>query len=276
MKRLLPVAIACVLASAAYAQRGGGMRGGGGGGFRGGAGIGGGVRGGGFGGGGFGGGFRGGAGIGGGFRGGFSGGGFRGGFSGGGFRGGFSGGGFRGGFGFGGFNRGFGRFRPTTTWFGGFGWGGYGWPYAYSYWPSYPYYGYSYLSGYPYTALAGYPYDYDYGYGSTYAQPAVTVVYGPQQPQYVAPAPVERANPVTREYDEYGQEIKPQGPSSSPIYLFAFKDQSIRAAASYWVQDQTLHYVTLQHEEMTAPLDSLDRSLTLQLNRERRVPVRLP
>ena len=38
----------------------------------------------------------------------------------------------------------------------------------------------------------------------------------------------------------------------------------------------TLHYVTLQHEERQAPLDSLDRALTLQFNRERQVPVQLP
>jgi hypothetical protein len=243
MKRLLPLAICCLLAATAHAQRGG-MRGGGGGmgGFRGGAG--GGIH-------------TGGSPI----RGG--------GFSGGGFRGGFGNGGF------GGFNRGFGYGRTTSGWFG-FGWGGYGYPYSYGYWPSYPYYGYSYLSGYPYSSLGGYGYPVDSGYSYGYSQPAVTVVYGPQQPQYMAPAEPERARPVTREYDEYGQEVRPQSSSSSPIYLFAFKDQSIHAAASYWVANDSLHYITLQHEEKTAPLDTLDRALTLQLNRERRVSVRIP
>jgi hypothetical protein len=270
MKRLLPIAIVCVLASAAHAQRGG-MHGGGGGGM---------------------GGARGGAGMGGGMRGGggYSGGGYRGGYGGGGYvgggyvGGGYVGGGYaRGGYGYGHsgyYNYGYGHIRPTSSWFG-YGWyGGYGYPYSYGYWPDYPYYGYSYLSGYPYSSLAGYGYPVDYGYTSSYAQPAVTVVYGPQAPQYVAPTEPERARPVTHEYDEYGQEIRPPSSNAasnaSPIYLFAFKDQSIRAANSYWTDNQTLHYVTTQHAEKTAPLDSLDRALTLQLNRERRVSIRLP
>jgi hypothetical protein len=90
---------------------------------------------------------------------------------------------------------------------------------------------------------------------------------------------VERANPAPREYDEYGQEVKPltgSGAASSPIYLIAFKDQAVRAASSYWVNGSTLHYVTLQHEERQVGLDSIDRALTLQLNRERRVPFSLP
>jgi hypothetical protein len=34
--------------------------------------------------------------------------------------------------------------------------------------------------------------------------------------------------------------------------------------------------VTLQHEEKQVPLDSVDRGLSLQLNRERRVAFQLP
>jgi hypothetical protein len=50
----------------------------------------------------------------------------------------------------------------------------------------------------------------------------------------------------------------------------------IRAAASYWVDGGTLHYVTLQREEKQVPLDTVDRDLSLQLNRERRVSFQLP
>src|SRR5207248_2118906 len=159
--------------------------------------------------------------------------------------------GFRGGHG------GFGGFRGGN--FGRFGFRGF---YGRNYWPFlyYPSYGfgYSYWPGF-----------YDYGYNSypVYSypeyQPAsnVTVVY-PQQAQ-TAPAPVyvERANPVVREYDEYGQPVgQPaaafSGSSSgSPLYLIALRDQTIRAAAAYWVDGKTLHYVTLQHEEKQAPLD---------------------
>jgi hypothetical protein len=229
--------------------------GGGGGGFHGG-------------GGGMGGGFRGGGGGMGGFRGG---GGFNGGFHGG---GGFNGG-FHGGFNGGRFNNGFfrgNRFGFRSAFFGGF------WPYAY--WPSYGYgygypaYGYSY-DPYDYPSYS-YPIsNYDSGYGYQPAQqPAsnVTVIYPPQQ----------TASPVLREYDQYGQEMRrggdPSGgaaPGGSPVYLIAFKDHAIHAVASYWVNGTTLHYVTLEHQEHQVAMDSVDRAMSEQLNRERRVPFSL-
>lgn len=237
-----------MVAGGAWAQRGGGgMRGGGGGGFHGGGAV---------------------------ARGGFTGGGMHGGFTGGGYRGGVYGGGFHGYNGFRGYNGFYGNRAYFGIGFGGYGWSGYGWGYGYPYY-SYPYYSYPYVGGY----WPGYSdiYPYDYGYGAGYASPASTVVIAPQQtapPVYY----VERANPVSHDYDQYGQEVKgsASGAKSSPIYLFAFQDRNIRAAASYWVDGRTLHYVTLQHEERQASLDSLDRALTLQLNRERQVTVQLP
>jgi len=74
------------------------------------------------------------------------------------------------------------------------------------------------------------------------------------------------------EYDSSGLEVRP----ASPIYLIAFKDHAIRAAASYRVEAGTLYYVTLEREEKRATLDSIDRPFTLQLNRERHVPFQLP
>jgi hypothetical protein len=245
MRALLPLALCCLLAVPAMAQRGGGGHGGGG-----------------FGGGGF----RGG-GMGGGMRGG--------GFGGGGFRGGF---GFRG-FGFNrfGFNRfGFNRFGVGAGFFGtpSWGWGG-GW-------------------GIPWGAGWGSDTCWDYdscygGYGSApgsgyggYAAPAyspspgVTVI---SIPQSAPPAYVEHASPVTREYDEYGQEVHQSAGAaegSSPVYLIAFTDHNIRAAQAYWVNGQVLHYVTLQHEERQIALSEVDRNLSLQLNRERHVSFQLP
>jgi hypothetical protein len=268
MRVLLQLALCGMLAgSGALAQRGGGGHGGGGGGFRGGGGMGGGFRG-----GGMGGGFRGG-GMGGGFRGGFGGGGFRGG----GFRGGFNN--FKGGrfnnfrfnnFGrFGRFNNGFGGgFWPGWGWgWGGLGWGDWGWPDSSWYCDSYLGCG-----------------DGGYGYGGGAAasyynpSPNVTVIAPPAQPQ-AYPVYVERANPVTHEYDQYGQETTGGASAVSngpPIYLIAMKDHVIRAAAAYWVEGANLHYVTLQHEGKQVPLDSVDRPLSIQLNRERRVQFVLP
>lgn len=257
MKGFLQLALCgCLAAGVAMAQRGGGHGGGGGMRSGGGGGVSRGFSGGGFRGGGAafsGGGFRGGAG--------FSGGGFRGG----GFRGGF--GGFRGGF----FGRPFG-FRSSFGFFPSFGFG-------YSYWPGY----YDY----------GYPYDYSsypsYSYPAYQPSSNVTVVY-PQTAQ-AAPSQVyaERANSNLRQYDEYGQEMRQpsagsngsnggyggSGGSGSPLYLLAFRDQSIRAAVAYWVDGRTLHYVTQQHEERQASLDTIDRDFTLRLNHERHVPFSL-
>jgi len=239
MRFLLQLTLCALLANGvAMAQRGGGGgHGGGGGGFHGGSMGGGGVRGG----------------------GGFSGGGaFRGGIGGSGLRGGFGGYGY-------GFNRGYG--------YRGYGYGyGYGW--------GYPYWGLGFGLGYGYW---GYPYDYypyDY-YGSPYASygygyntsPGVQVIYPPQT---AGATYVERATPVTHTYDEYGQEVGSSASNGSPIYLIAFQDHTIRAAASYWVDGSTLHYVTLEHEEKQVPLDAVDRGLSTQLNHERHVQFRLP
>jgi hypothetical protein len=261
MKTFISLTFCCLLATGVYAQRGGGGRGGyAGGGGRGGY-------------------------MGGGGRGGYVGGGGRGGYVGGGGHGGYVGGGGRGGYVGGGLHGGFvGSVR--TGWGGGLGYGR-GWGYGYapygwgfgaglSYWPGY-YSGYYWPGYYDYGWSSGsYPAS---GYYPTYpSSPNVTVVYPETVP---APAPttvyVERAHPVTQVYDEFGQERQAQDrPTGPPIYLIAFRDHAIRAAVAYWVEGKSLIYVTLEHEQKTAPLETVDRGLSQQLNRERRVPFQLP
>lgn len=267
MRILLVLTLGSWLAGGAMAQRGGGgARGSGGGGFHGGgssAGM-----------------FRGSGGSVGAFRG-SSVGAFRG-SSAGTFRGSsvgtFHGGGAVGNFGHGGFgfNRGFGRGFGFGFGFRGYGyWGGY-YPYGYGmgYYPDY--YGYSY----PYSYSGGYGYDYPAYQPSS----NVTVVYPNQQTYPANSVYVQRARPVSHDYDEYGQEVQPSAPqagsapaaSGSPIYLVAMKGGVIRAAASYWVNGETLHYVTMEHQELQAPLGNVDRALSEQLNRERHVQFSLP
>jgi hypothetical protein len=214
------------------------------------------------GGGGGGGGSRGGgmasAGHGGGFGGGVSSG-FRGGGISNGFRGGGFANGFRGGFGFNRFCCGFGL---------GFGWPYYGYGYGYG-----PGYGYSDYYDYP---SSYYPDSYN-SYPAYQQSPNVTVVYPPSQPASSAYA--ERATPVMREYDQYGQQLRPAGggnASSSPIYLIALKNHNIVAASSYSVNGGALSYVTLDHAEKQVQLDDIDRDMTLRLNGERHVAFQLP
>jgi hypothetical protein len=193
----------------------------------------------------------------------------------GGYRGGvgYGGVGYRGGYGYG--YRGYGGF--------GFGFGlGY-YPYGYGYWPGY--YGGYYDYGYPYGYYDSSYYSYPAPVAEYNPSPNVTVVYAqPSQPTYSG----YYGAPAQGGYDQYGQPIGPapraaapppapaSAPTGSPIYLIAFKDHSIQAAASYFVTGATLHYVTLEHQEKQAPLDSVDRALSGQLNRERRVAFALP
>jgi hypothetical protein len=228
--------------------------------------------------------------------GGFRGGGFRGGF------GGFRGNGFRGGFGFRngfrgagfggwGWGNGWGWGGGWWPWWGG-GWGlGWGWPIGdagYG-WPGYVDNSFDY--GYPaggYAANAGYPSGgyANYAYPQQQSQPNVVVVYPPQQPA----APAYAAAPMIREYDEYGQEIRRMGPppapqapiaapaesGGAPMYLIAFRNRDIRAAVAYWVNGNTLFYVTREHEQKQVPLDMVDRDLSNRLNQERHVAFALP
>ena len=235
MRVLISFTLICVLAGSAMAQRGGGGGGGRGGGMGGGS-HGGGNRGGGMGGGGHRGGFGGGAGFG----------------RGGGFH---HGGGYIGGF------RGFGY--SYGPYYGGLGFGA-------SWGPSYS----SYIT--PYSSYISPQYDYGY-YGGGYASytPNITVIYPPQQPVTLYVEPDRPARPVTREYDQYGQEVKREA-STAPLYLFAFRNKVITAATAYWVEGKTLHYVTYDNEQKQAPLDTLDRELTMRLNSERRIEIQLP
>jgi hypothetical protein len=222
------------------------------------------------------------------------GGGFRGGMGGGGFRGGFGGGGFRGGFGGfrGGFRGGFGRFNNRFIGWGGWGgWGG--WPWLGSGWwgGGWPWWG---GSGWVDPGWGGVPASYPIadagwgggGYSAGYPQQPssgnVTVIYPPQAP--ASNTVILDPSSSTRQYDQYGQEIA-RAPSSlpmdsggggSPIYLIALRDQTIHAAAAYWVEGSVLHYITLDHQQKLVALSQVDRDLCVKLNRERHIVFSLP
>jgi hypothetical protein len=187
-----------------------------------------------------------------------------------GFRGGGVSSGFRGGGISNGFRGGFGYNRFYGGYYGGFGWPYYGYGLGYGSWPYYGYSGY-YDSPYSY-----YPDGYA-SYPAYQSSPNVTVVYPQTQP--ASTAYNDRATPVMREYDQYGQQLRPAGAgnaSSSPIYLIALKNHNIVAASSYSVNGGTLNYVTLEHAEKQVQLDEIDRDMTMRLNGERRVAFQLP
>jgi hypothetical protein len=190
-------------------------------------------------------------------------GGFHGGV-GGGFRGGgFAGPGFRGGFG--GFHHGFNGFRggfgPRNRVVFGFGY------YPGAYWP---YYGAGW--GYPYY---GYPY-YDVPY-SGYSYPPAYYDYGPSAS---SPVVIYQSQPPVTLYEvlprEQPETASTQG-NENPIYLIALKGQdNVCAAQAYWFTGDTLHFITLEGEAKQAPTKSIDRAVTLRLNRDRHVDFRIP
>lgn len=116
-----------------------------------------------------------------------------------------------------------------------------------------------------------------------YAQPAP----GPQviiNQNFVPPT----ARPVMRDYAENGESggIQRYEPATSgrpeasapedSYYLIAFKDHSIYSAFAYWVEGDTLHYVTPQRVHNQASLSRVDRELTGRLNKDRNMQVKLP
>jgi hypothetical protein len=133
-------------------------------------------------------------------------------------------------------------------------------------------------------------YGYGYGYNGTDApvdpsqqqqQPNVTVVYPPQ------PAPViinqygsGDSSPAVRPH-MYDMPAEPQADSTpaeaeSTHYLIAFKDHTIYSAVAYWVDGDTLHYFTAGNTHNQASLSLVDRELTLRLNQESGVSMKLP
>jgi hypothetical protein len=97
-----------------------------------------------------------------------------------------------------------------------------------------------------------------------------------------------------REYDGNGEEVsgvrvysaptlKPATeepaatgrPSQPPVYLVAFKDNSIQSAMACWREGAVLHYVTVQGDHKTAALKNFDEEFTGQLNRERGLEFKL-
>lgn len=110
-----------------------------------------------------------------------------------------------------------------------------------------------------------------------------------------------QANPQVREYNG-DQQQQPdqssglklyQAPPSHPyadaqaqarvansgqptIYLIAFRDHSIVQALGYWMQGNTLHYVSAEQTLNQVSIDLVDRDLSQRLNDERGLDFRLP
>jgi len=140
-----------------------------------------------------------------------------------------------------------------------------------------PAYGYGYdpsAQGYAQSA-PGYPYNGDPGYADLNQSPVVIINqnYRPDVP--MAPPPdstVRRYETPTHPYDN--QVAAPDAPPT--IYLVAMKDHTIFPALAYWVEGDTLNYITTEGSHNRATLDLVDREFSRQLNEERHVEFKLP
>lgn len=113
-------------------------------------------------------------------------------------------------------------------------------------------------------------------------QPPVVIIN-----QYFKP---DTANPVLRDYSNVPlpapgaqPETQPQNDSSAAtnndqqvIFLIAMKDHTIFPAIAYWVEGDTLNYITVQGSKNTVSLGLVDRDFSQQINKDRKVEFGLP
>lgn len=119
---------------------------------------------------------------------------------------------------------------------------------------------------------------YNNSYGNGYdqmTQPPVVIIN-----QYFKP---DAANPVVRDYSNVPlpqpapQADAPQENTDQQVmFLIAMKDHTIFPAVAYWVEGDTLNYITVQGVKNSASLDLVDRDFSKQINKERNVEFGLP
>lgn len=135
-----------------------------------------------------------------------------------------------------------------------------------------------------------------------YVPDAFGTSYYPDTSQYSLAAPAQTAEPpqppviinqyfVTNGSSIPGQPGPPRfepEPSAAPAnpgdplsppenyYLIAYKDHTIYSALAYWVEGDTLHYVTTENTHNQASLGLIDVDRTYKLNADRSVPFSLP
>jgi hypothetical protein len=84
--------------------------------------------------------------------------------------------------------------------------------------------------------------------------------------------------PTVRRFDTPSQPTQDQAAQNDQpsFYLIALRDHTIYAAIGYWIEDQTLHYITPENVHNRLALDQVDRAFTKQLNDERHIDFTLP
>jgi hypothetical protein len=115
-------------------------------------------------------------------------------------------------------------------------------------------------------------YDNSGDYGAPPPSPVVIV-----NPNFQSPT----ANGVMHDYSNVPLPPAAQNPNAKPddqptIYLIAMTDHTILAAIAYWVDGDTLDYITQDGDQNRISLALVDRDFSSKLNADRGVQFRLP
>jgi len=142
-----------------------------------------------------------------------------------------------------------------------------------------PAYGYGPGNGYGYDTSQQQPnYNGDPGYADP-SQSPIVIINQNYRPDNVNPVVRDYSNDSSvRKYESpthpYDQPAAQDAPAT--IYLIAMRDHTILPALAYWVEGDTLNYITTEGSRNRVTLDLVDREFSRQLNDERKVEFKLP
>jgi hypothetical protein len=88
--------------------------------------------------------------------------------------------------------------------------------------------------------------------------------------------PDAQGPPPDAGYSRFGTPPPPMPDPEPTLYLIAMRDHTIVAAIGYWVQGDTLNYITEDGNQNQISLALVDRDFSKQLNDDRHVDFRLP
>jgi hypothetical protein len=134
---------------------------------------------------------------------------------------------------------------------------------------------------------------YGFGYSEPYAnneqapapppEPPIVIINQDYRPQLLNPVVHDYSNADLIESPplEQRQSTPPpaqiQQPDPSPtIYLIALTDGSIVAALGYWMEGDTLNYITREANRNRVSIDRVDRPFSIRLNADRGLELKLP
>ena len=115
--------------------------------------------------------------------------------------------------------------------------------------------------------------------------PAVVIVNQDYRPEYLNPVVHDYTNAAIPESPPLEQRLSTPPPAriqqeqvqdpSPTIYLIAMKDGNIVAALGYWMEGDTLNYITRDANRNRVSIDRVDKEFSAKLNADRKVDFKL-